>query len=144
MRNAVNHWHEYRRRRGRWVVICAGCTSLLPLNTSRRMKLLTFFVFPFPLVSVVSHVSVLWLRPSTEAVRLSDPGLHQALHRPQLATETRQGSLRQGASGEGGQGETAVVFLHLYEHRMWLFLWTAALDTHINAGLVSKPGFRLD
>lgn len=37
--------------------------------------------------------------PLTEAVRVSDPRLHQALHRPQLAPQTRQDPLSQGAAG---------------------------------------------
>lgn len=37
--------------------------------------------------------------PVTEAVRLSDPRLHQALHGPQLAPQTRQDPLSQGATG---------------------------------------------
>lgn len=39
-----------------------------------------------------------------EAVCLSDPRVHQTLHRPQLVTEARQSPLSQRPSGEGGQG----------------------------------------
>lgn len=37
--------------------------------------------------------------PPTEAVRVSDPRLHQALHGPQLTPQTRQDPLGQGAAG---------------------------------------------
>lgn len=37
--------------------------------------------------------------PPAEAVRLSDPRLHQALHGPQLAAQARQDPLGQGATG---------------------------------------------
>ena len=47
----------------------------------------------------------------TEAVRLSAPRMHQALHRPQLATETRQSSFGQRPSGERGQGNDSSYIL---------------------------------
>lgn len=51
--------------------------------------------------------------PFTEAVRLSDPGVHQTLHRSQLATEARQGSLSQRPSWEGGQGNNSILDIQL-------------------------------
>lgn len=58
----------------------------------------------------------------TEAVRLSDPRMHQALHRPQLVTKARQSSFSQRPSGEGGQGTSSnYIFLqrgHFAESRI--------------------------
>lgn len=58
----------------------------------------------------------------TEAVCLSDPGLHQALHRSQLATETRQGSLSQRSPGEGGQGNSRVQHVQLSADYDYIFV----------------------
>lgn len=91
-----------------------------------------FILLSFPLCLVLSLSLSLSPPPVvvsafTEAVRLSDPGLHQALHRPQLAAEAREGSLSQRPPGERGQGTNSQlvfgVFLHighLAESRVWL------------------------
>lgn len=79
--------------------------------------------FHFIFISSVSCVVSLFLSltasccgffPFTEAVRLSDPGLHQALHRPQLATEARQGSLGQRPPGERGQGTNSQLIVFVF------------------------------
>lgn len=48
--------------------------------------------------SYTYHVLILYLSCSIETVRMSDPWLHQTLHRPQLSTQTRQDPLRQRAT----------------------------------------------
>lgn len=87
-------------------------SSFLP---SKPLNLIGFqdcTVFPFlsslfSLYPVSSLTRACCCGSFAEAVRLSDPRVHQALHRPQLATETRQGSLSQRASREGQQGNTS-------------------------------------
>lgn len=83
----------------------------ISINASFRGRTRGKRLFTFSLTSPPPFFLV-W-RLFTEAVCLSDPGLHQALHRSQLATETRQGSLRQRSPGEGGQGNSRVQHVQL-------------------------------
>lgn len=92
---------------------------------------------------ILSHFSsslfFVWC-PFTEAVCLSDPGLHQALHRSQLATEARQGSLSQRSPGEGGQGNSRVQHVQLSAEYDYIFM-SPQLD-YVRTAVVTKVGWR--
>lgn len=71
----------------------------------------TYISTAFPPLSPHGFLSSSCRGPFTEAVRLSDPGMHQTLHRSQLAAKARQSSFSQRPSGEGGQGNDSDVVL---------------------------------
>ena len=72
--------------------------------------------------------------PLTETVRLSDPRMHQALHRPQLVTKARQSSFSQRPSGQGGQG-TSNKYIFLHGGHFILNMITFLINNHRNKHL---------